>query len=152
MNNSIHDFIEEIKEDYFAWLYHMSTTEFPRVCDFSSDILASYLIKIYPQESVKFIRGRFDIWSHYWVEVNGEILDFTIVQFIGSKDNLPKFDLSNAEYYQKYFGELLDSPFIPGCYYNRYKKYEEIEMSYVGLVNGNIKFDDYLELVENSLE
>lgn len=150
MSNDIYEFIDKIKEDYFTWLYDISPETFPRVCDLSSDVLASYLTKKYPEENIKFIRGRFDIWSHFWIEVNGRILDFTIIQFMGNYEYLLKFDKSNIEYYQEYFSKYLDSPFIPGRFYNRYKVYEEIEPSYINCKYiGN--FNKYLKWVENEL-
>jgi len=145
VDNNIQEFINEIKEDYFSWLKDTCLDDFPRVCDLSSDVLSSYLINKYPEENVKFIRGRFDIWSHYWVEINGKILDFTVIQFLNKSDNLPKFDLSNSDYYQKYFEKYLDSPFVSENLYSRYKKYEEVKCSYIDLTNKSIKFNNYLK-------
>jgi len=147
----IYKFINNQKEKYFKWLYNLVPEQFPRICDLASDILSSYLLKNYPNDDIKFIRGKFDCWSHYWVEVNDKILDFTIIQFFNNSDRIICFNYSAIKCFQLYFEPFHNSPFIPEIYYNKYKKYEEFKPSYVGN-DYDENFDKYLKQIENIIE
>jgi len=53
----IYKFINFNKEKYFKWLYDLVPDQFPKICDLASDVLASYLLKNYPDD-IKFIRSK----------------------------------------------------------------------------------------------
>ena len=147
----IYEFINSNKEKYFKWLYNLIPDQFPRICDLASDILASYLIKNYPTYNIKFIRGKFDCWSHYWIEVDNKILDFTVVQFFNNNDKMFCFYYSAIKCFQKYYAPFHNSPFIPEIYYNRYKKYEEFKPSYIS-DDYDVDFDKYLKQIESIID
>lgn len=117
------EFINTNINKYNKWLQTTFTQQYPIVCDTSSDILASFLKVNYPNNDIKFIEGLYNIDYHCWMEIDGNILDFTIVQFIGDYD--------------------VNKPFIDKMYYNSYVKIREVEPSFTQFNDIN-NFDMYL--------
>jgi hypothetical protein len=120
----IHTFIDTNKDKYSKWLQSMFPHAYPVVCDTSSDILASYLIANFTNNNIKFVQGTFDNKYHYWMEIDSEILDFTIVQFISD------YDVSKV--------------FIDDMYYSSYTRVKEYEPSFIDSKYIN-DFDKYLD-------
>jgi hypothetical protein len=119
----IHTFINQNTQKYNSWLQSMFPHVYPIVCDNASDILASYLIVNFKDNNIKIIQGVFNGHYHFWIEVDGKILDFTIVQFINDYD--------------------INKPFIDIKYYSNYTKVKEYEPSFTDFESIN-NFDTYL--------
>lgn len=120
---NIHEFIDTNTTKYNNWLQSMFKTQYPVVCDNASDILASYLVVNYKNNNIKFEQGTFDGHYHFWIEIDGNILDFTIVQFINDYD--------------------INKPFVDTKYYSHYNKSKEYEPSFIDF-EGIDNFDTYL--------
>lgn len=106
-------FIESHQSMFFHWLYKTAPKEFPRVCEYASDVLGSWLYHQFPDEQIEVHSGLYDGWSHAWIEVNGQtIVDFTITQFLGGMDQKEEEGLSDELFYERYFLAYQPSPFF----------------------------------------
>lgn len=73
------DLLEVIKYDHLDFLLNKWGI-FPECCDVSSELLACYLRGRF--EDVKLYSGTFLGNTHWWIEVAGTKIDFTVFQFM----------------------------------------------------------------------
>ncbi|MFF2532265.1 hypothetical protein ACFVS2_25480 [Brevibacillus sp. NPDC058079] len=119
------NFIEEHKEMFFHWLFKVASKNFPRVCEYASDVLGCWLYVNFPDDDIEIQSGLFDGWSHSWIEIDGKVIDFTITQFIGGLNQDEQTDLSDEAFYQAYFLKYIESPFIANAELLKQYKVEE---------------------------
>lgn len=147
MRNAL-DFIQSYKEMFFRYLYHCNPEHFPRVCDFASDVLGSYLTVHFSHQNIDVIEGLYDGWHHCWIEVDGSIVDFTVIQFLSKKHGIYDGNKSDQEFFDQYFKVHLNSPIIPEVLRHNYKAEDYVLLSYQQLALECERFEDYLEIIE----
>lgn len=93
MRNEIEKFCEEIKLDYFIYLYKKGNSlSFPKCCKLSADIITSFL-KIVCNDRFKYIcTTRENAYNHAWTYYKDQleefIIDFTNLQYTNSSSEL----------------------------------------------------------------
>lgn len=144
-------FVEARKEQFFHWLYQVSPKNFPRVCEFASDVLGCWIFLAFPEDKIEVQSGLYDGWSHSWIEINGGIVDFTITQFMGGLDQDERKDLTDEEFYKEYFLKYQPTPFITGDLVANYNVEEGLFICQYDCakwcVDHKVDFDTYLKAI-----
>jgi hypothetical protein len=93
MRNVIEEFCQEIKVDYFIYLYNKGNSlSFPKCCKLSADIITSFL-KMVCDDRFKYIcTTRVNAYNHAWTYYKDQqeefIIDFTNLQYTNSNSEL----------------------------------------------------------------
>lgn len=144
-------FIEARKEQYFHWMYQVAPKNFPRICEFASDVLGCWIYLTFPNDKIKIQSVLYDGWSHSWLEIDGKIVDFTITQFMGGLDQDERHDLSDGEFYTAYFLKYHSTPFIAGDLTANYEIEEGLFICQYDCakwcVEHHVDFDTYLKAI-----
>lgn len=146
-------FIEENQAMFFHWLFKTAPRDFPRVCEYAADVMGSWIYHQFPDEQIEVQSGLYDGWSHAWIEVNGQIIDLTITQFLGGMNQDEVEGLSDEEFYNRYFLAYQSSPVIKGQLADHYQVEEGLVLCQYDQAkwhqNQQLSFEVYLQEIYN---
>lgn len=155
MKNNLKEFLESIKKEYFIWLKN-NAVYFPSCCCTATDVIGSYLKvqeydirRVYGKKKRFANRTRF----HMWLEINNEVIDFTLFQFyIGSMQKFKK--ISAEDTYEYCIKEIQrgDIIFLKEYYLEWFNEEGEEKFSYKEIAKEAGSFKEYLMIVDNILK